>query len=90
MITVFSSDDKRFCELLAEHLQVITMVKEIGKIQVVPRDETQKYGYHGKFWIVLDDRCKQYSTTMESVYNAVTDFEAGYKAAKKENEKREK
>lgn len=90
MLIIFSSDDKQLCEAVGQHLRVITMITEIGNIQVIPRDETHQFGHRGKFWVVVDDRCKQYSTTMQSVDNAASDFEAGYKAAKKEYEKGDK
>ena len=84
MMIVFSDNDKQLCEAVAKHLQVITMIKEIGDIKVVPKDETKQYGSYGKFWVIVDDACRKFSITMQSVYNAATDFEAGYKAAKGE------
>lgn len=82
MITVFSDDSKHLCELVAEYIKVMTMIKEIGKPQVIPRDTTQRYGSYCAWWVVIDDGCGKFSTTMEKVYSCATDFAAGYKAGR--------
>jgi hypothetical protein len=79
MITIFSDNDEHLCDLVCEHLKVMNLIREVGKVRVIPKDESQKYGSSNKWWVAVEDECKKYSTTLEQCHNCASDFADGYK-----------
>jgi|GEM_PF-5307445 len=83
MIAVFSDNDKELVEIVAKYLEETITLASDYKPTVIEKDPNEKYGLSGHWQIALPDICKKWPTTIEQVRNCVSDFEAGFKAAKK-------